>query len=61
MAPALNFWADQEGQDLIEYTLLMAFIVITCLALIVNGRPAISGIWNSNMERLNQASEATGG
>ena len=26
-----NFWLEEEGQDLIEYSLLITFIAIACL------------------------------
>ena len=28
-----NFWNDEQGQDLIEYTLLMAFVALASAAL----------------------------
>ena len=47
-----NFWIDEEGQDLIEYSLLITFIAIACLALIGAGRPAVNGIWTQANSKL---------
>jgi Flp pilus assembly pilin Flp len=59
-SPAV-FCRDEEGQDIIEYTLLMAFIVLASMALLVSGRPGIEGIWSANTNRLAEASSAIGG
>jgi Flp pilus assembly pilin Flp len=42
-----QFWQDENGQDLIEYSLLITFIAIACLALIASGRPATNAIWGT--------------
>ena len=41
------FWIEDEGQDLIEYTLLMTFIVLAVFALLGSGRPAVNAIWTT--------------
>ena len=61
MQPSLDFWRDQDAQDLIEYSLLMVFIVMACMALIVGGRPGIAGIWNADTNRLAEAQTAISG
>jgi len=61
MGVARNVWRDQEGQDIIEYTLLMFFIVIACISVFGNGQPAVKGIWDANTNRLAQASMAVVG
>ena len=61
MRAAADFCRDQEGQDIIEYTLLMAFIVLISMALLVGGRPGIEGIWSANTNRLAEASSAISG
>lgn len=53
-----NFWDEEEGQDLIEYSLLITFIAIACLALIGAGRPVVNSIWqegNSDLAAANTA------
>ena len=52
-----GFWREETGQDLIEYTLLMTFIVLAVLAFIGSGRPAVNAIWgtaNSHLVTANQ-------
>lgn len=43
----IHLWQDESGQDLIEYSLLITFIAIACLALIASGRPATNAIWGT--------------
>jgi Flp pilus assembly pilin Flp len=54
-----NFWNDDQGQDLIEYTLLMAFVALASAALFIGVGGCISGIWNYSNSKL--AFTATGG
>ena len=53
-----NFWQDEQGQDLIEYSLLITFIAIACLAMLGAGRPAVNSIWQNSNNQLVQASTA---
>ena len=56
------FWIEDEGQDLIEYTLLMTFIVMAVFALLGSGRPAVNAIWTTaNSELVSGNNAATGG
>jgi Flp pilus assembly pilin Flp len=41
------FWNEEEGQDLIEYTLLMTFIVLAVFAFLGTGRPMVNAIWTT--------------
>ena len=55
-----NFLIEEQGQDLIEYTLLMAFIALASAAIFVNAGGSISGIWGSaNTQLANAATAAT--
>ena len=58
MSPVFQFMRDERGQDLIEYTLLMTFIVIACLALIGAGAPATNAIWIASNSDLTAANAA---
>ena len=49
---------DEAGQDLIEYTLLMAFIALASAAIFVNAGGSIAGIWNSGSTQLSSAATA---
>ena len=54
-----NFWNDEQGQDLIEYTLLLAFVALASAALFLGAGGAVKGIWtttNSNLIAANTAS-----
>jgi Flp pilus assembly pilin Flp len=51
----LNFWADEQGQDLIEYTLLMAFVAIASAGLFLGAGDSIKHIWTVTNNQLAQA------
>jgi len=51
-----NLWNDEQGQDLIEYTLLMAFVALASAALFMGAGGSISGIWTVSNSRLALAS-----
>jgi Flp pilus assembly pilin Flp len=56
-----HFWIEEEGQDLIEYTSLMTFIVMAVFAFLGTGRPAVNGIWTTaNSQLAGGNSAATG-
>ena len=40
------FWNDESGQDLIEYTLLLAFVALASAALFIGAGNAVQGIWS---------------
>ena len=56
-----KFWLDEEGQDLIEYSLLITFIAIACAALIGSGRNAVNSIWITSNSDLTQGLSAASG
>ena len=45
-----NFWNDEQGQDLIEYTLLMAFVALASAALFLGAGGSIKGIWSDDQQ-----------
>jgi Flp pilus assembly pilin Flp len=47
-----NFWNDDQGQDLIEYTLLIAFVALASAALFIGAGGSVSGIWSSGNSQL---------
>jgi Flp pilus assembly pilin Flp len=51
-----NLWNDESGQDLIEYTLLMAFVALASAALFLGAGGSIKGIWNTSNSQLAAAS-----
>ena len=55
-----NFWNDEQGQDLIEYTLLMAFVALASAALFLGAGGSIKTIWTTaNTQLANAAASAS--
>src|SRR5262249_5600165 len=52
MTCLLNLWNDEQGQDLIEYTLLMAFVALASAALFMGAGASIKGIWSVTNSQL---------
>ena len=53
-----TFLADEGGQDLIEYTLLMAFVALASAALFLGAGNSIRGIWTATNAQLSAANAA---
>jgi Flp pilus assembly pilin Flp len=53
-----NFWREDEGQDLIEYTLLMAFVALASAALFLGAGSSVKSIWTSANTQLGSAASA---
>jgi len=51
-----NLLRNEEGQDLIEYSLLLAFVCLVTSALFINAGTSTSGIWSVASSRLSVAS-----
>jgi len=51
----MNFVKDEQGQDLIEYTLLMAFIALASAAIFIGAGTSVSKIWNTASTQLSAA------
>ena len=47
-----NLLNDEQGQDLIEYTLLMAFVALASAALFLGAGGSIAGIWTTTNTQL---------
>jgi Flp pilus assembly pilin Flp len=54
-----NFWQEEQGQDLIEYTLLMAFVALASAALFLGAGSSIKGIWSQTSANLTSANAAS--
>ena len=48
----INFLRDEQGQDLIEYTLLLAFVALASAALFIGAGNSVSGIWSVTNSQL---------
>ena len=56
-----KFLLDEQGQDLIEYTLLLAFVALASAALFISAGASVNTIWNiANSTLSNGASAASG-
>ena len=47
MSAVIQFLSDDQGQDLIEYTLHLAFVCLASAALFISAGGSVSGIWTS--------------
>ena len=54
-----NFWKEEQGQDLIEYTLLMAFVALASAALFLGAGSSIKSIWTTTNTQLANAVTAS--
>jgi len=50
-----NFLREESGQDLIEYTLLLAFVALASAALFIGAGGSVAGIWSVANSRLEVA------
>lgn len=50
-----NFLRDEQGQDLIEYTLLLAFVALASAALFIGAGGSVSQIWTAANNQLSAA------
>jgi Flp pilus assembly pilin Flp len=48
----LEFINEEQGQDLIEYTLLLAFVCLASAVLFIGAGRSVSGIWIATNSRL---------
>ncbi len=53
-----NFLRDDQGQDLIEYTLLLAFVALASAALFISAGASVNTIWTVANSRLFDAASA---
>lgn len=55
-----RFWNEEDGQDLVEYTLLLAFVALASAALFISAGTSINNIWTAANSRLGQAAASAG-
>jgi Flp pilus assembly pilin Flp len=53
-----DFLVEDDGQDLIEYSLLMAFVALASAALFIKAGKVITGTWSTSNSQLVQANTA---
>ena len=47
-----RFLQEEQGQDLIEYTLLLAFVCLASATFFISSGKSVSGIWAATSSRL---------
>jgi Flp pilus assembly pilin Flp len=50
-----RLWQEESGQDMVEYSLLLAFIVVCAAAVMTSTRVQISTIWSTISSSLSSA------
>jgi Flp pilus assembly pilin Flp len=50
-----NFWKDEQGQDLIEYTLLIAFVALASATIFIGAGSSVKTIWTTTSTTLANA------
>ena len=55
-----DFVREEQAQDLIEYTLLLAFVCMGTAALFVSSGGSLSGVWTSANSQLASANASAG-
>ena len=58
MFSIVNFCKSEQGQDLIEYTLLTAFVALASAAIFIGAGGSIEGIWTVSNNQLSSANSA---
>jgi Flp pilus assembly pilin Flp len=53
-----NLWSDDRGQDIIEYTLLIAFVAVASAAIFLAGGGSIQGIWSTSNSQITAANSS---
>jgi len=50
-----EFWKDESGQDLIEYTLILAFVALASAAIFTTAGGHVKSIWENAEGKLETA------
>jgi len=48
----MDFLKDEQGQDLVEYSLLLCFVVVASCALLLVNSQSIYGIWTAGNQLI---------
>jgi len=54
-----NFWKDDQGQDLIENSLLMGFVALAVAGLFIGAGGSIKGVWSTTSSQLSYANSVS--
>ena len=50
-----TFWKEEDGQDMVEYALLLAFVALAAVGVLGTVKSSISTIWTSVSTNLTTA------
>jgi Flp pilus assembly pilin Flp len=50
-----EFWREEVGQDMVEYSLLLSFIIVAAVAILTSIRVQIVGYWSTVTSALSSA------
>ena len=50
-----EFWSNQSGQDMVEYSLLLAFVCLVGAAAFIGIGASVNGLWSIANARLSAA------
>ncbi len=53
-----RFFRDEQGQDLVEYTLLLAFVALASAAIFTTAGQSVKTIWTTASQQLTNAAAA---
>ena len=53
-----RFLVEESGQDLIEYTLLLAFVALVSAAIFIQAGTSVAGIWTVANAQISAANAA---
>ncbi len=56
-----SFLKEEDGQDLVEYSLLLAFIGLAATAVLSTVKTSITTLWGTVSTQLENANKAAGG
>lgn len=56
-----ELWREERGQDLVEYTLLMAFVMFTIIGLASGFGSSVAGITNTSNSQITYANNMVQG
>ena len=55
VVPLQELWREEDGQDLVEYALLLAFIALAAVAILSGIKTNIKTLWNDINDALSDA------
>jgi len=53
-----SFWLEEDGQDLMEYSLFLCFVALACTAFLGIFHPSVTTIWQVSSNSLHSANNA---